>query len=81
MKRNRLDRTPERNWNNGRKTRRSFSLFIWNYQIKKTHSDLENLISFSGIYWFIGLRHEITEMCFINWKQLKLNSNLNQISK
>ena len=34
-----------------------------------THSDLENLISFSVIHRFIGLRHEIRETCSINRKQ------------
>ena len=58
---------PESRENKVWKTRRSFSLFIWNYQ-KKINSDLENLISFSVIYRFIGLRHETTEICSINWK-------------
>ena len=59
--------TPERE-NKGRKTRRSFSLIIWNSQIKIKQRFRENLISFSVIYRFIGLRHEITELCSINRK-------------
>ena len=43
------------------------SLLIKNYQIK-IKSYLENLINFSVIYRFIGLRQEITEICYINRK-------------
>ena len=35
---------------------------------QELNSDLENFISFSLIYRFIGLQHEITEICSINRK-------------
>ena len=62
-----------RTWNSGEGKQRpekqgvrSPSLFeITKY---KLNSDLENLISFSVINRFIGLRHEITEICSINRK-------------
>ena len=44
------------------------SLYLFEITKYKINSDLENLISFSVIYGFIGLRHEITEICSINRK-------------
>ena len=44
------------------------SLFIFEITKWKLNSDFGNLISFSVIYRFIGLRHEITEICSINRK-------------
>ena len=35
---------------------------------QKLNSDLDNLVSFSVIYRFIGLHHEITKICSINRK-------------
>ena len=56
---------PKKNTKVGKKEFRSFYLFeISKYEL---NSDLENLISFSVIYRFIGLRCE-TEMCSINLK-------------
>ena len=60
-------------WNFGKGKQRSenkaFVLFIYlKLPNKNKNSDLENLISFSVIYRFIGLRHEITEICSINRK-------------
>ena len=58
-------------WNSGKGKQRSenkaFVLFIYLFKItkRKLNSDLENLISFSVIYRFIGLRQEITEICSI----------------
>ena len=59
-------------WNSGKgkqrsKKRRSFSLFIWNYtiEIKQLFREFSKLFS---EYRFIGLRHEITEICSINRK-------------
>ena len=51
----------------GPKTRHSFSLFICNYQIKvkQRFREFNKLLV---IYKFIGLHHEITEICSINWK-------------
>ena len=42
------------------------SLYLFEITKYQLNSDLENLISFSVIYRFIGLRHEITEICSIN---------------
>ena len=42
------------------------SLYLFEITKYKLNSYLENLISFSVIYRFIGLRHEITEICSIN---------------
>ena len=44
------------------------SLYIFEITKYKLNSYLENLISFIVIYRFIGLRHEITEICSINRK-------------
>ena len=44
------------------------SLCIFEITKYKCNSYLENLISFSVIYRFIGLRYEITEICSINRK-------------
>ena len=60
-------------WNSGEGKRKSenkaFVLFIYlKLPNKKINSDLENFISFSVIYRFIGLRHEITEICPISQK-------------
>ena len=59
--------TPERE-NKGWKTRRSFSLRLSIFEVTKykLNSYVENLISFSLIYRFVGLRYEITEICSIN---------------
>ena len=46
------------------------SLYIFEINKYKLNSYLENLISFSVIYKFIGLRHEIREICSINRKHL-----------
>ena len=35
----------------------------------KLNNDLENLISLSVIYRFVGLRYEITQICSINRKR------------
>ena len=44
------------------------SLYLFEISKWKLNSDLENLISFSVMYRFIGLRHEITEIFSINRK-------------
>ena len=40
-------------------------LYVFEITTKTLNSDLENLISFSVIYRFIGLPHEIIEICSI----------------
>ena len=44
------------------------SLYLFEIARWKLNSDLANLTSFSVIYRFVGLRHEITEICSINQK-------------
>ena len=44
------------------------SLYLLEIAKYKLDSDLENLISFSMICRFIGLRQEIKEICSINRK-------------
>ena len=44
------------------------SLYLFQITKYKLNNDLENLIRFSVIYRFIGLSHEITEICSINRK-------------
>ena len=44
------------------------SLYLFDITKYKLNSDLENLISVSVIYRFIGLRHEVTGICSINRK-------------
>ena len=39
------------------------SLYLFEIIKQNLNSDLENLITFSVMYRFIGLRHEITEIC------------------
>ena len=42
------------------------SLYIFEITKYKLNNYYENLISFSVMYRFIGLRHEVTEICSIN---------------
>ena len=42
------------------------SLYLFEISKYKLNSDLENIIGFLVIHRFIGLRHEITEICSIN---------------
>ena len=44
------------------------SLYLFEISKQKVHSDQDDLISFSVIYRFIRLRHEITEICSVNRK-------------
>ena len=44
------------------------SPYLFEIAKQTLNSYLENLISFPVIYRFIGLRHEITEICSINQK-------------
>ena len=39
------------------------SLYLFEIIKQNLNSDLKNLITFSVMYRFIGLRHEITEIC------------------
>ena len=55
------------------------SLYLFEIAKQKLNSDLDNLISFSVIYRFIGLSHRITDMLHQPKTLLKMNSNLKTI--
>ena len=60
-------------WNSGKGKRKVGkqgirSLYLFGIAKQKLNSDLDNLVSFSVIYRFIGLHHEITKICSINRK-------------